>query len=180
MSINLTRVAAHLILVISVLTLAGCGSDMADLSRYVNEVKQRPADPIELIPPVATYTPHIYSSSSERNPFLPTTTDDAVETVEGLETEGPKPDPNRTKEYLEQYSLDTLTLVGNLSKDGTDWSLVRDPDGVIHRVASGNYLGKNHGHVTAVHPGRMELSELIPTGSGGWRLRDTAMALDDS
>ena len=37
------------------LLLAGCDADMESLNRYIAEVKQRPADPIEPIPPVATF-----------------------------------------------------------------------------------------------------------------------------
>ena len=60
---------------------------------------------------------------------------------------GPRPDFDRPKEYLERYELDTLSMVGTFSKDESYWALVRDPEGVIHRVPVGNYIGKNHGKV---------------------------------
>ena len=160
--------------------LAGCTADMDELSRYISEVKQRPADPIEPIPPVATYTPHVYSSSGERNPFASEMTDDEVAENEEDSGTGIRPDSNRSREYLEQFSLDTLSMVGTFSRGESDWSLIRDPDGVIHRVDIDNYLGQNHGRVTTVYPDRVELTELISNGNGGWLERNTSVAMDDS
>jgi type IV pilus assembly protein PilP len=159
--------------------LSACTGDMNELSRYIEEVKQRPADPIEPIPPVATYTPHLYASTGQRNPFLSEMAggDSPAEADEG---DGLRPDATRAREYLEQFSLDTLSMVGTLSRGGADWSLIRDPDGVIHRVATNNYIGQNHGRVTSVYPDRIELTELITNGSGGWLERNTSVAMDDS
>jgi len=161
--------------------LAACTADMDELTRYIAEVKQRPADPIEPIPPVATYTPHVYSSSGERNPFSSEMTgEEAESTGEDDESNGIRPDSNRSREYLEQFSLDTLAMVGTFSRGESDWSLIRDPDGVIHRVAIDNYLGQNHGRVTSVRPDRVDLTELISNGNGGWLERSTSVAMDDS
>ncbi len=159
--------------------LSACGSNMDELTRYIDEVKQRPADPIEPIPPVATYAPHLYVSSGDRNPFLSAIKSDEIAGDEDGGN-GIRPDANRSREYLEQFSLDTLSMVGTLSRGGSDWSLIRDPDGVIHRVAVDNYLGQNHGRVTSVSPDRLELTELITNGSGGWLERNTSVAMDDS
>ena len=59
-------------------------------------------------------------------------------------------------------------------------ALIRDPDGVIHRVAVGNYLGKNHGKISVIRPDQVELSEFINDGIGGWLVRDAEMALGGS
>jgi len=160
--------------------LSACSTDMDELTRYIAEVKQRPADPIAQIPPVATYTPHIYASSGERNPFLSEITGEKDIGEEAGSGDGIRPDANRSREYLEQFSLDTLSMVGTFSRGESDWSLIRDPDGVIHRVAIDNYLGKNHGRITSVYPDRVDLTELISNGNGGWLERSTSVAMDDS
>ena len=180
--IGVTRISElRLVLAVFLLTgiLSACTSDMSELARYVDEVKQRPADPIEPIPPVATYTPHLYVSTGERNPFISAITSADIASGDD-ESDGIRPDSSRSREYLEQFSLDTLSMVGTLSRAESDWSLIRDPDGVIHRVAINNYLGQNHGRVTSVYPDRIELSELISNGNGGWLERNTSVAMDDS
>ena len=39
---------------------------------------------------------------------------------------------------------------GHFQKESSEWALIRDPDGVVHRVAVGNYIGKNHGKVNGI------------------------------
>jgi type IV pilus assembly protein PilP len=56
-------------------------------------------------------------------------------------------------------------------------ALVRDPDGVVHRVRVGNYLGQNYGRVIAVEEDRIELVELVPNGTGGWMEKPATIAL---
>jgi len=68
-------------------------------------------------------------------------------------------------------------MVGTFSKGSSDWALIRDPDGVIHRVAVGNYIGKNHGKVKSISNDEVQLSEFISDGTGGWLVRDASVAL---
>jgi type IV pilus assembly protein PilP len=58
--------------------------------------------------------------------------------------------------------------------------LVRDPDGVVHRVHVGNYLGQNYGRITSINEDHIELVELVPNGSGGWMERQATIALGDT
>jgi type IV pilus assembly protein PilP len=160
--------------------LYACAGDKDNLNRYIAEVKARPAAPIPPIPTVRTYTPYDYDGLSGRDPFRSSTSEGADEVVTGTTGSGPRPDMQRTREYLERFELDTLTMVGTFAKDKSDWVLVRDPDGVIHRVSVGNYMGKNHGKVSAIAQNEVALSEFIADGAGGWLVRGAAMALGGS
>ena len=60
-------------LVAFTLLLAGCEGRQDDLSRYIAEVKERPATPIPPIPPVRTYTPYTYEGLTGRDPFRQST-----------------------------------------------------------------------------------------------------------
>jgi type IV pilus assembly protein PilP len=71
-------------------------------------------------------------------------------------------------------------MVGTFSKEKNYWALIRDPDGVIHRVSVGNYIGKNHGKVSGISYGEVRLSEFIADGIGGWLVRDASVALGGS
>ncbi len=68
-------------------------------------------------------------------------------------------------------------MVGTFEKETSEWALVQDPDGVVHRVAQGNYMGKNHGKVTAITNDEISLSEFISDGVGGWLIREADIAL---
>ncbi len=157
--------------------LFSCTTKQDNLSRYIDEVKARPAAPIPPIPPVRTYTPYIYDGLAGRDPFRSSTSEGSDEVAPAKKGSGPHPDFKRTREYLERFELDTLTMVGTFSKESSYWALVRDPDGVIHRVSKGNYVGKNHGKVVSIKPNEVALSEFIPDGSGGWLVRDASLSL---
>ena len=173
---NLTRLPVVALIVISTL-IAACSGRQDDLNRYISEVKARPATPIPPIPPVRTYTPYPYEGLVGRDPFRQSTSEGSDQVAQSGSTKGPRPDLQRPREYLERYELDTLSMVGTFSKETSEWALIRDPDGVVHRVAVGNYIGKNHGKVNGISNDEMQLSEFIADGIGGWLVRPASVAL---
>jgi type IV pilus assembly protein PilP len=161
--------------------VAACSPNEDDLNRYIAEVKSRPPTPIPPIPPVRTYTPYKYEGLLGRDPFRRSTSEGSDQPSDtGPSSSGPRPDLQRPREYLERFELDTLSMVGTFSKESSDWALIRDPDGVVHRVAVGNYVGKNHGKVYGISGDEVQLSEFIADGVGGWLVRDATIALDGS
>jgi type IV pilus assembly protein PilP len=160
--------------------LAACGAQQDDLNRYIAEVKARPATPIPPIPAVRTYTPYKYEGLLGRDPFRQSTSEGADQVASGGPATGPRPDLQRPREYLERFELDTLTMVGTFEKETSEWALVQDPDGVVHRVAVGNYMGKNHGKVSEISNDEVQLSEFIADGVGGWLVREASVALGGS
>ena len=159
--------------------LSACSQSMDDLEKYIVSVNARPADPIAPIPPVKTYTPYEYEGFDGRDPFLQSTSEGSDDERSNQGTGGPRPDFDRPKEYLERYELDTLSMVGTFSKEGAYWALVRDPEGVIHRVPVGDHIGKNHGQVVSIGDTKVSLSELISDGAGGWLVREASIALGE-
>jgi type IV pilus assembly protein PilP len=158
--------------------LSACGGSMDDLNSYIASVNARPADPIPPIPPVKTYTPYEYEGLLGRDPFLQSLNEGSDDVASSSGT-GPRPDFERAKQYLERYELDTLSMVGTFAKDEAYWALIRDPEGVIHRVPNGDFIGKNHGQVVAINSTEVALSELISDGAGGWLVREASIALGD-
>lgn len=165
-------------IVLMAMILTACSESMSDLEDYIESVKARPADPIPPIPPVKTYTPYAYEGLTGRDPFRQSISEgsDDVRSTRGT---GPRPDFGRSKEYLERYELDTLAMVGTFSKGQSYWALIRDPEGVIHRVPVGNYMGKNHGKVVSITSTQVDLSELISDGADGWLVREASIALGE-
>ena len=160
--------------------LSACGGRQDDLNRYIAEVKERPATPIPPIPPVRTYTPYKYEGLTGRDPFRQSTSDGAEQVAQSNNASGPRPDLERPREYLERFELDTLSMVGTFNKETNDWALIQDPDGTVHRVSVGNYIGQNHGKVSAITNDEVLLSEFIADGAGGWLVRDASIALGGS
>jgi type IV pilus assembly protein PilP len=173
----LTRALLLTTLLVTILT--ACSDDMSDLDAYIADVHARPAEPIPPIPPVKTYTPYVYEGVTGRDPFRASTTEGSDDVAAMSNYDGPKPDADRPREYLERFELDTLAMVGTLSLEDAHWCLIRDPDGVVHRVAVNNYIGRNHGRVVSIRETQLGLSELITDGLGGWLVREASVAIGE-
>ncbi|MEO0971845.1 MAG: pilus assembly protein PilP [Pseudomonadota bacterium] len=158
------------------LLLGACSNgDLSDLRSYAETVKARPGGRIEPLPEVKSYESFEYSASKLRSPFAPDT--ELAPRVAAV-TEGPRPDPNRRKEYLESFPLDALRMVGTLEIEGRYYGLVRDADGLVHQVLPGQYMGEYDGRVTSVTNAAIEVVELVPNGIDGFTERQAAVAID--
>ena len=166
----------HGLVLVMALGVAACGADMKELDRYINEVKSRPGGRIDPLPDITPYEIFTYVADAEglRSPFVP----DTPETT-GVTAGGTRPDPDRSREYLESFPLDTLGMVGTLYIGDTMYGLVRTSDGLIHRVVPGNYLGQNDGRITDISESEIALVEIISDGIGGYIERDAAISLSD-
>jgi type IV pilus assembly protein PilP len=158
---------------VALAALAGCSDDTSALRSRVTEIKSRPGGRIEPLPEVKPYETFAYPSADQRSPFEPGAASGSVG------ANGIRPDASRPREFLEQFSLDTLNMVGTLRLDGRHFGLIQTQDGLVHRVLTGNYLGQSDGRVTAVEEGRISLIEIVPDGMGGFIQRPAALALKD-
>ena len=171
---EILRMASRVLLICTPLVLLGCASGVNDeLLAYVDEVKARPGGRIEPLPQIKPYETFTYSAQEVRSPFEP----DRPDTPASMS--GPKPIEDRNKEYLEQFPLDTLAMVGTLNREGTTFGLVQTQDGMVHRVTPGNYLGQNDGRVMVVSDAEIRLEELVPDGIGGFYKRSAEIGLSD-
>jgi len=166
-----------LLILATALAISGCADDsMKDLKAYAEEVKSRPGGPIKPVPefkPAETYT---YEPADRRSPFIMQEAGAEQSQVVAGGT-GPRPDPNRRREELEQFPLDTLRMVGILEQDNEIWGLVQSKEKTIYRVQPDNYVGQNHGKINRITEESIELTELIPDGIGGYIERRATLAL---
>lgn len=153
------------------LLLGACSGDLDDLRADIEKAKQRPGGRIKSLPEVKPYISHEYEMAERRSPFL--------QSLAGENPSGPRPDIQRAREYLEQFPLDTLKMVGTLRLGSSYYGLVQTRDGLIHRVLPGNHLGQNDGRVMSIGDARIAVTEIVPDGLGGYLERPAALALSD-
>ncbi len=161
------------------LLAAGCSDGMSDLRAYVDRIKQRPGEEVPPIPEFEPYQSFTYVPDELRDPFRPGSGFAEPDEPEGESTSELEPDTDRRKEPLESYPLDSLDMVGTLTRDGEQLALIRDPDGTVHQVREGNHLGQNYGRITLVAGNRVAVVEIVPDGQGGWIERDAAISMSD-
>ena len=114
------------------LGLTACSSADDDLSRFIDDTKKEPGGRVEPLPEVKPYETFTYAAS-EHALAIPAEQPGLRARARG----GLRPDSKRNREFLEQFSLDTLKMVGTLKLGGRVYGLVRTKDGLVHRVSSG-------------------------------------------
>jgi len=158
--------------------LVGCvNDDVSDLRQYVKEVKARPKGTIQPLPEMKVVEPFIFNPEGLRDPFRAVEKSKEEGSQDIALGSGIRPDATRRKEELEAYSLDTLRMVGTLTMDDGLWALVKASDGTIHRVQTGNYMGRNYGEIIRILDDRIEMMEIVPDKPGSWREQQASLAL---
>jgi len=174
------QIAAALALALG---LQGCiwVEDTTDLRQFVADKSAQPGGRIEPLPEFKPYESFVYEGSSLRDPFVPLVmlSEETSVPMDG-QTEL-QPDDERIKEYLEEFPVDQLAMVGTITalENGELISLVRDTNGEVHQVVVGNHMGLDYGEVIAIDERSMKLEEIVSNGRGGWMKRPRTVNLPE-
>jgi type IV pilus assembly protein PilP len=148
------------------LAMAGCSNDMSDLKEFVAKAESAPKTPIPKLPEIKAHETFRYEDSALRDPFAVISFAQPKHRARAGSGTGPRPIRNRPKEPLEAFPLDSLRMVGTLEQAGVTWALISAPDGTIHRVTTGNYMGQNDGKIIRITDTKVELTEIVEDGLG--------------
>ena len=88
-----------------------------------------------------------------------------------------QPDVNRRKSLLEANALDNLVMRGTLGTSEELWALIQTNGGEVYKVKKGNYIGLFHGKIMQVSEQQIEITEIVPDGSGCWVERQNSLSL---
>lgn len=166
-------VAASLALLLS----ACVEMSTSDLDRFISDVKSRQPEQIEPLPEIKTFETFYYAAQDLRDPFTAAVSELAGQQETIAAAGGLAPDPSRRREPLESFSLQELRMVAMMTLEDRTWAAVVAPDGTVHRLQIGNYLGRNHGQVLRITETSVEMTEIVPDGKGGWQERDNVLAM---
>jgi type IV pilus assembly protein PilP len=171
------RFAALLTLLV---LISGCTGGDDDLRQWVAQEKAKKGTPVPPLPVLKTFETFDYTFKDNdpdvRDPFGLSIAD--RQEARSSTNAGPQPDQH-PKEPLESYPLDSLKMVGTIGGGPGMEGLIKDPEGVVHRVHMHNYLGQNNGKVTAIAEDHIDLVELVSNGTGGWMEHQAKIALGE-
>jgi type IV pilus assembly protein PilP len=160
-----------------VAVLSACADrSFTDLDDFMDEKRALPGGVVQPIPTFEAYEAFAYAAATLRSPF-----DRPMNARQLAALSAPtmvRPDENRTKNYLERFSLDTLAMVGTLQRDNFNWSLIKDPEGRIHRIQLGSFLGRDHGRIAEMGDAFVAVIEIVSDGTEtGWVERPRTIEL---
>jgi type IV pilus assembly protein PilP len=172
-----SRPALALLLMAAV--LAGCSGEQEELSQWMEQQRREVKPNVTPLSPPKKFTPQAYTAITGVEPFS------AQKLTVALKQEARQPNSllaaeiNRRKEPLEAYPLDSMRMVGSVSRAGRPYALLR-VDNLLYQVKSGDYLGQNYGKITKISETEVTLREIVQDAAGEWIERASALQLQES
>jgi type IV pilus assembly protein PilP len=174
------RLTRPLLILATLTALTACTEPQSELEGWVATTLRKDPPPLDQIPALKQFPVVLYPRDGLRDPFA------SGEEALTAQAEGPSgaddpdcPDLTRIPEDLEKFPIDALDMVGTMGQGTNYYGLIKDPEGLVHRVQVNNYLGQNYGQILSVAEGKIEVEERVKDGSGCER-RTQAIALDDN
>lgn len=154
---------------------AMAASKPAREAKEAKEASTAKAPPRPLAPfvPLLPFVPRDYSASDLPDPFGAA---GAAGSERPASTGVAAPDPRRVREPLESVALSNIAMVGSLRQHGRLDALLQ-ANGRLYRIAAGQYLGPDHGVVTAISEQAIAYREVARDAGGDWRERRGSLAL---
>jgi type IV pilus assembly protein PilP len=175
---NATRFAALLLASLLALTLAGCSGEQEELSQWMEQQKREVKPDVQPISPPKKFVPQPYVALNGVEPFS------AQKLTVALKQEAKQPNSllaaeiNRRKEPLEAYPLDSMSMVGSVTKTGRPYALLK-VDNLLYQVKQGDYLGQNYGKITKISETDVSLREIVQDAAGEWIERVSTLQLQE-
>jgi len=158
--------------------LAGCSGEQEELSQWMEQQKREVKPNVQPLSPPKKFAPQPYIALNGVEPFS------AQKLTVALKQEAKQPNSllaaeiNRRKEPLEAYPLDSMQMVGSVTKTGRPYALLR-VDNLLYQVKSGDYLGQNYGKITKISETDVSLREIVQDAAGEWIERVSTLQLQE-
>ena len=158
--------------------VVGCGGEQQELTQWMEQQKREGKPSVEPLSPPKRFIPQPYAALSAVEPFS------TQKLTVALKQEARQPNSllstelNRRKEPLEAYPLDSMSMVGSVTKSGRPYALLR-VDNLLYQVKAGDYLGQNFGKITKISETDVTLREIVQDAAGEWIERTSALQLQE-
>ena len=158
--------------------LAGCGGDSDELRQWMEQQRKEAKPTVTPLLPPKKFLPQPYESGAGVDPFSPQKLSVAIKQEAAQPNSLLTAEISRRKEPLEAYPLDTMTMVGSMTREGRRFALLR-VDNLYYNVKAGDYLGQNFGRITKISETEITLREVVQDAAGEWIERTSTLQLQE-
>jgi type IV pilus assembly protein PilP len=158
--------------------LTGCTSSTEELQQWMDEQRAQARPTVKPLTPPKTFQPQPYEAQAVVDPFS------TQKLTVALRREAAQPssllaaEMKRRREPLEAFPLDTMAMVGSVSRDGRPYALLR-VDSLLYQARVGDYLGQNFGRITKISETEITLREVVQDAAGEWIERTSTLQLQE-
>ena len=162
--------------------LYGCGaSSEDDIRQWMVEERNQTRPKVTPIPAPKQFKPEAYTNAAAMEPFSNQKLTQALKRDSAqVAANGAlvAPELARRKEPMESFPLDSMALVGSITKASQPVALVK-VDNLLYQVKLGSYLGQNFGRVMKISETEVTLREIVQDAVGEWIERVATLQLQE-
>ena len=172
----------YLVVGMVAVVLTGCGVASDDeLRQWMAEQKAQVHPRIKPISEPKQFKPENYAQVADVDPFSNQKLTQALkkDTAQTASTGALlAPELARRKEPLEEFPLDTMALVGSMTRAGKPVALITVGK-LLYQVRQGEHLGQNYGLITKITEAELSLREIVQDAAGEWIERTATLQLQE-
>jgi type IV pilus assembly protein PilP len=158
--------------------LAGCSGDLDEVRQWMEQERKDAKPTVTPLLPPKKFLPQPYEAGTGVDPFSTQKLSVAIRQEAAQPNSLLTAEINRRKEPLEAYPLDTMSMVGSLTREGRRYALLR-VDNLLYQVRAGDYLGQNFGRITKISETEITLREVVQDAAGEWIERTSTLQLQE-
>jgi type IV pilus assembly protein PilP len=168
----------RLICIAMLAALSGCEGDMDELRQWMEQQRKEAKPSVAPLLPPKKFLPQPYESGASVDPYSAQKLSVAIKQEAAQPNSLLTAEMNRRKEPLEAYPLDSMNMVGSLTRDNRRYALLR-VDNLLYQVKAGEYLGQNFGRITKISETEITLREVVQDAAGEWIERTSTLQLQE-
>ena len=169
---------ASALLLFSGLMLSGCAADMDELQQWTEQQRRVVRPTIQALIPPKKFLPQPYEALTGTEPFSVQKLSVAIKQEAALPNSVLSAEMSRRREPLEAYPLDSMAMVGSITRQNARFALLR-VDNLLYQVKKGDHLGLNFGRVMNISETEISLREVVQDAVGEWIERSSTLQLQE-
>ena len=163
---------------LTVTLLAACEAENQELQVWMEQQRREVRPQVQALAAPKKFDPVPYANAQQIDPFSTQKLSVAIK----QETRQPNSmlaaELNRRKEPLESFPIDSMSMVGSVSKAGKPFALLK-VENLLYQVKLGDYLGQNYGRITRITETEVALREIVQDAAGEWTERPVTLPLQE-
>lgn len=167
-----------LIATAALLSLTACGGEQEELQAWMEQQRHEVQPSVQPLSPPQKFNPQPYTGTGGVEPFSNQKLTGALRQEARQPNSAVAAELNRRKEPLEAFPLDSMSMVGSVTKKGVPFALVK-VDSLLYQVKVGEYLGQNYGKIMKITETEIALREIVQDAAGEWIERPTTLQLQE-
>lgn len=156
----------------------GCSSEQEELTQWMDQQRREVKPNVVAITAPKKFNPQAYLALTSVEPFSTQKLTVALKNEARQSNSLLASEINRRREPLEAYPLDSMTMVGSVTRTGRPYALLK-VDNLLYQVKQGDYLGQNYGKIMNISETDVSLREIVQDAAGEWIERVSALQLQE-